>query len=601
MAIATHQTVAVERLADEDFFQVPHLRTVSKCAEWIDRQLARPAPAVLRSALVACLEDEAAADLHSCLHAPTCEHLRDRLAARLLRKSCTLRVVQVDDFPDAAEHLSAVAPADHVLSDAALAELLDRVPGGAAFLARVGADALRAWLEANAAGGGFGWDRLAVPDLREFLAAELPPGSLDAANAVCREPGSYVAQFVGPALVEARDEAESFATQRFWTSLEHPATYHGPLWLPKVKTVVRALHGFAERHRRTLTSAAAARLETLLWALEATAHYRQGYRGFPDTLRLRDRVFAVLAEVSGLPHEGLDPRTNLDRLAALCGVEPTTAQLACHPVLRRLCRGAARRPGRRPPAVPAAGGDGPFGTVAKVLAFLRAEAERTGALPSRAQLGVEVCDRIEARMGMAYAELVEALHVEWGLARPARSANEAALDALVEEAFAGEVAEFRAEWSAWRTSPGHYRVDSYLRLAGDPDLFGGAGGGFELFLEADGPGHFTQVHNWDLAKCRRRDRAKAAALAARRDAGHRLCLVAVHHRALTGRLDQRLDAVTLRRVVAAARAGGHWWVFVRPAGVADMRAHPPGRLVRLGGDFGPLEVWALAPAAAAAA
>lgn len=580
----------LNRLCASPEFQDPHRRTVTRVAEWLGRQ--RATSTTLRTAVDENAWATAAEDHHSCATAPACPHLRERLANTLLRKSGTLPVSHVTDFPSAAILIASRA-AGRILSDEVLAEVLDTSPGGARFGTQVGYDAIRWWLRSNPH---IGCDP-GLPELDEFMGGKVGDGALDAAHRIWRAGNAHWASVGGWAVSANLSDKEAAHIANFWAVLAVEKSSTDAMYVPspaKFAAALGAYHSARVATQTPLLGATQAHLDDLLCVFAPTQHSMQAYRGFLGR-QLRDVMWQRVAACSELPFDGNEPYDNLARITDRCGVEPTAAELRAYPRLARLC-GEAARPGIRTRST-ATGGvvdvdDAGLRTLADARNHIVDRVDDKGRLPARASFDQAVLDRIEKLFALPYTLIVESLVAECGYKAPGRSRNEVAFDQIVDTAFGPIIRERHVEWTdaTWRATSGAYRVDTRYVLA-DPangQLFDTGDGDWELHCEADGQGHFERVRNWNLDECRLRDQAKTRVLAERRaQVDFDVTFVAVHWRSLTGPAACRLDADTFTSIVTALRAvDDRWWAFICPAGETDRRAVPTGcRLERLAGDW----------------
>lgn len=259
---------------------------------------------------------------------------------------------------------------------------------------------------------------------------------------------------------------------------------------------------------------------------------------------------------------------NVNRLRTLLGVEPTRAMVSHVSSLPKDVRAAlpAGTRARRAVVVNDAVVSDLFSTAADVSAWFLNRVCNDEPLPAVSSLPGDVVAAIEQITERTYSELVDHYVELWGARAPGRSRNELALEEAIVNGFGSRLAAIRSEELV--CDDRRYRWDfSTVISDGVHDRV--------VVFEADGQGHFQEVRNWNLARQRANDVAKAARL------GPDDQLVAVHHGLLSGSTAGRLDGDTLVRIVDAARAVGAWWVFIRPSGSQDLRAveGPVSRLV----------------------
>ena len=556
-----------DRVLAAPCFQTRQTRTVSNLSAYLRKVLTSRSSAPARSALLADLTMVAAQEGHVCNDVPDCDHAIELLAVALLRSSCLtpLGYESIDELPHASDVIAFTSdvcfdgPA--VLTGSRLRTLLDQVPGGAAFYDRVGYTQLRRQLLDDPR---FTRTTLGVAALEPYLDdASIAEDVLDAANQLlCDLPAALAVLRTALVATVDTDERASFLAFLAASGLD-ARTVDLPLYLPNRRGAVAALQALGP------ASPAAADLLTVL----APSSHRSRTRGIRD---VRDLMYAELVNASGLPYQGGPARVNRARLAVVIGQSPDPAALRRWEELRRLLRGAiGQGRGRETAAAdPTDTGNAGIANVRTVFTLLSEHVAAAGRLPTLAELGDAKLERIEQLAGCTYRELAARLARTRGWSPPARSRNEQQLDRILSEAYrpgdrstVSQVDKVE-EWSSRDALGGMWRVDTYVKVT--PTV----GRSFELFCEADGPGHFTEVHNWDLDACRRRDVAKAAALAKLTASQRDGMLVAVHHDLLTGTHAAALDAATFHAVVADARAAGAWWLFLSPQGSDQLRAAP---------------------------
>lgn len=560
-----------DRVLAEPFFQTRQTRTVSNTAAWLRGCLTGRSSAATRSDLLAALTEASHEHGHVCDDMPACDHAIELLAADLLRKSCLtpLGYQTISDLPHAADVVSATSVASFaepvVLTGPRLRQLLDQVPGGAAFYDRVGYAQLRSQLLDDPR---FTPADLGVTTLHDagLLDDESVPAELiDAANRLLVDPTTaLIAIRTACATATPAEEVGEFLAFLAACGLD-ARKVSLPLYLPSRSKVVAALRDLATDQQV---------VSDLLEVIDPTAHRSRN----AAVRKLRDLTFRKLVAASGLPAATEPAHVNRARLSLLLGTAPTAAPLRCYPKLRNLLRGKiGQGTGRSSTQTVELTADTTAGldTLRDVFTMLSEHHATHGRLPTLAELTDGRLQRLEALAGCTYRELAGRLARDRGWRPPARSRNEQRLDALIHDAYVAPDAAQRAahvdrveEWSCRAATGGAWRVDTYVKVT--PQI----GRPFELFCEADGPGHFTEVRNWDLEACRRRDVDKAAALGSLLGDTRDGLLLAVHHGLLTGPDAVHLDAATLAAVVTEARTAGAWWVFLAPAGSRELRAAP---------------------------
>ena len=244
-------------------------------------------------------------------------------------------------------------------------------------------------------------------------------------------------------------------------------------------------------------------------------------------------------------------------------------------VLRSPTRQQQRRTGPRARIAGPDIGDGASTVVdelADVYRFFDTHVERHGQLPAYGAINPNTADAIEEHTGKQVGEFLQELHDEHGWGLPTRSRNEQAMDQMITAAFRDTAEQYTTEWSGWEQ---RWRIDGMIPVAVNQIRLDGFSEQFELFVEADGEGHFCQVRNWDLNEARHRDIVKAEAIGLRARKQKQPCLlIALHHRCLTGRRADRVTPGRFLHCVHQLHDSGHWWATVRPKGCKDERAGP---------------------------
>ena len=576
---------------------------MTQVADWLKNT---PPGHPSRSDLDSLLAETADEQGHSCMlcqATPDCLAMLETSAEKLLQKSCTLHVRRVIDFSTAAQHL-AHAVTDQVITDDQLDHLMDLAPGGAKYLKKTGADQLRAELRKTAVqhpGPGPEWtweqvDKHIGPDmLKPFMRHRTGPcrgvvtpkqrdglqkGMLEAANAVLNDLHTYLSTFVLPAMLETRDPDQKSRDIAYLakTAVQRPVS--GPLWLPEPAAMSARLKPWLDTQRAGFDNSTRQQADTLKAALCPSLHHRQPRRGFNGGRELRDVVWEKLVEASKIPSKLNGAGINVVRLHSMTGQQPDRATLKHHNELWCMCNQAdekvlPRKPVKRRKRQHGTRGPTPVEQLSDVYDFFADYVEQFGRLPAYGAVNPDTAAAIEELTGKQYGDLIEDLveeFVDIGWLRPSRSSNEQAMDLLVPDAFAATAGQYSTEWSEWEPL---WRIDGMLPVDINQIRLDGETEQFELFLEADGEGHFIQVRNWDLNETRRRDIAKAEAIGLRaRKQRHPCLLLALHHRCLTGRRAVQITPGRLAQTVHRLRDGKHWWAYVRPEGCSDERAAP---------------------------
>lgn len=552
---------AVEGLTREDFFNIPLGRTLTRCTKWVVDVLRGAKTVSLRDAVA---EGVAAARRErqcECPEARACASCMEATAATYLCASGLVPAFlrKVDDVPDACNLIHASSSAQ-LLTDPVLRQMCDLAPGGARLFDTVGADRLRAALQDD---GRLGPEILGHDAVIPYLGSGVRYEALERANSLLTQADDvlYVIREAVELSID-QEEQERFRAFRSELGSDAAASLSLPLFLPRRHAVVAALRALAD------TPAAKAKATTLHMLIEALDASRS--RGKAEC-ELREVVWYELLGATKLPASDLDGDTNRRRMEALFGVFPHQHTLQLYPELRRTVRGAMDRgrptgtcaPSPQPAALPAM-------TVAECLQVVEDHVAAYDRMPHHSELDDALLAAIEAATGVTFTSWIEHLSVLHGIKRNTRSNNERRLDLIAGKLFGSRVISHTEEWSCSETFGAAYRIDTRLLLSGPRRT--------ELFLEADGEGHFGQVRNWNLQATCKADKAKATALRkrihARRDAGEDGMLLMVHHGLLTGPEASRFGPEQLAQVIAAAEAEQAWWVYVRPAGSRDMRACP---------------------------
>lgn len=594
---------AVDALTAEPFFQVQHNRTFTRCVAWIDQALTGECSPVSLSDVVADsvaqVSDQRDCD---CPRTHPCHGCIRATAATYLRMSTLVpaNIEQVTDVPDACDLVHASRPT-HLMDDDDLADRCDLAPGGAELFHRIGATGIR---QALLEDGRLSRDLIGHDLLFDFFGRGVRPVYLRRANQVLLDlDGSLWA--IKEAVRSDMDDDELVADAQFRGHLSSDAisTLPALLYLPFRHQAVRAVAALASTVRGAPMRST---LDRLVRVLDADACRTRPERA------LRDAVWLHLLEHSELPARDLPSQVNNDRMVDLFGFFPCNRTLRRYPQLRRCVEGTLRV-GRDAGTTQPDDQDRPRPqdragrlTVAQALQVVldfHADHDR---LPRHSELDPALLTRVEDAVGIPLNEWCRRLARVRDLRAAGRSSNERRLDAVTGQVLqrVATMVSFEEEWSCPDTFDSHYRVDTRIVFTDDPstpaiDASGEPPERFELYLEADGEGHFEQTGNWDLQSTLANDVAKATQLRTRilalRGDGRDGLLLMAHHAVLTKAARHRMHADHLIEVLRAARELRAWWVFVRPAGCDQMRARPDAPLVQLqlGDGLDHLEAFAI--------
>jgi hypothetical protein len=478
-------------------------------------------------------------------------------------------LLRVDDLNAAVEWLYRVSRRDcaKLLTEPTLRTFLDMVPGGAELLKQD--QAIWKLYGKLRRDDRFGPDAIGMPALRPFLRERggytPDPDLLEAANRVLLYPEPYV-----DALLCALD----------WNIGNDPELRHaiaavrgrlgsagntGPLLVPRRPDTQRIVaewtnevaRGDMRRHGEMLTR-----------ALDASGSHSRA---------VAEVVLAEIVELTPLPYASGDKAENFQRLCALFG--RTTEErvlrrdVEAYPALWAAVRGASRA--GRPAGSGSKTPPGRFTTWAEVRSWVVDYVEASGNTPRQSDLTVDELAELEAVIGMSLGAFVDNLAAAYGWKNTRRSENEQRAEVLVREAFSNQFHRFEQEYTdpTWDRA---FRFDLRADVTVDGKVY-------ELYVEADGQGHYQEMRHIDLDEYRQRDREKSANLKAAVDAGRDVIQVNIHHRLLTGsKVDERLlQPQDLRNVVTRAVHDGRWWVNLTPPDSDDERA-VDGRPTTLG-------------------
>lgn len=325
--------------------------------------------------------------------------------------------------------------------------------------------------------------------------------------------------------------------------------------------------------------------------------------GRPDVVtnhcEIVNLVKREVLDATGLPHSKRSTKENARLLKSLLGAPQLTMRdlgaSGLRP-LRRLVKGALADGGRRYPARSIPTRDVP--PAAEVVCRLLEFSRKHGFVPAPSRTDVDLgftANQIELALGgETYSTYVERLIEKgflpesMGLGRKSSTAK--AGEIVAKAAFGGlsspevSLSELLPE-RVFRTRPRWRlcRVDFVVREVDGHD-------GRVLLCEFDGEQHFVQVvGKGNLAEHRERDRDRHRQLRLLRKSGVDAYLLSMHWNLLRN-TKSVVGAEQVRAAFDAAVAEGFTWIFLRPSGCEDMRAHL-GKVRRLDAGLDGVEVF----------
>ena len=571
MAGIIHAT-AEEHLASETWFSDETQRTVTRCATWVRQMLADTAGSVSKRDAVAHVAVELDLDGRDCHHEQlaACGDCLSSLAIELLRRlGLFTSQNEGGDLPTASEFLLAVCD-QTLLTDEVLAAVLDRTPGGLQLLTQLGAEGLR---DALADDGRFTDQQLGHARLRPLLDTPVDCRWLAACNRVLLAEDDAASEMLA-AIAQARPTDDGYAIQALRRRSGTAYSWlPAPILVPSRSATVAAVRSYLGRSPDVSPQ--------LTWDLLAALDSPPASRRHGNWAEVRDLVWTHVRDRCHRPAFDYPAEVNLQLLEQLLEVVVTADAVDAYPDLKPLLRGQLRRlPTGRPSAGTSREMTMPFATA---VATVRRFAADAGHLPRHDDVDGQVRASIEVTTGGTFSQWVAKYGHVHRLSRPSRSRNEQLLDRLLAEAYHVPTA---AEWTSLATFASAARIDCQLEVA-TGDLTGDrlqpatrrrVSDRVELFVEADGHGHFEPVERFKpLLEARDADRVKAAAILGRgRRAGQPATMfVAIHHQLLaTATAGRQLQPDDLVQLVARAYARRRWWMFLRPVGCEQMRAFP---------------------------
>lgn len=304
---------------------------------------------------------------------------------------------------------------------------------------------------------------------------------------------------------------------------------------------------------------------------------------------------------TGLPHRKRSTKVNARLLKALLATPGLTMRDLEGPglaPLRSLVKGELPRGERlyRTKVVPAVDPPAAAEVLARLIAFSKAHHYVPAASAVADEIGFDK-NQIEAALdGVTYSTYIERLMDSgylvdrWGKGGPTVTA--AGGMKTMRAAFGGSyepevpLRELLPE-RVLKANPrwGRCRVDYVVTDVAGHD-------GITILGEFDGEHHFVHVvGQGNLHEHRERDRTRHRQLRWARKAGVDAYLLSVHWKLLRNPVEKGgATPEQLRAAFDAARAAGYTWIFVRPRGCEDLRAHL-GKARRLDVDIDGIEVF----------